>query len=112
MTQENPITREIATSRLIVLNKNMNECGDINRMRLICIQSIILKLLERSLYFHFHKEIIKKLNKAQIGFIGVIGREINLLRLREKCMDLKLQNNDNIFVLFIDITGVYDNINH
>ena len=112
LTQENTITREIATSRLIVLNKNMNECGDINRMRPICIQSTILKLLERSLYFHFHEEIIKKLNKAQIGFIGVIGREINLLRLREKCMDLKLQNNDNIFVLFIDISGAYDNVNN
>ena len=87
LTQENTITREIATSRLIVLNKNMNECGDINRMRPICIQSTILKLLERCLYFHFHDEIIKKLNKAQIGFIVVVGTEINLLRLREKCMN-------------------------
>ena len=111
LTPEIPIPREIATSRLIVLNKNMNECGDINRIRPICIQSTILKLLERSLYFHFHKEIIKKLNKAQIGFIGVVGTEINLLLLREKCMDLKLQNNDNIFVLFIDISGAYDNVN-
>ena len=87
LTPENPIPMEIATSRLIVLNKNMNECGDINRMRPICIQSTILKLLERSLYFHFHKEIIKKLNKAQIGFIGVVGTEINLLLLREKFME-------------------------
>ena len=96
LTPEIPIPREIATSRLIVLNKNMNECGDINRIRPICIQSTILKLLERS-YFHFHEEIIKKLNKAQIGFIGVEGTEINLLRLREKCMELKYR----IVIIFL-----------
>ena len=32
LTQENPIPREIETSRLKVLNKNMNESGDINRI--------------------------------------------------------------------------------
>ena len=79
LTQENPIPREIETSRLKVLNKNMNESGDINRIRPICIQSKILKLLECSLYFHLHEEIIKKLNKAQIDSIGEVGTEINLL---------------------------------
>ena len=71
------------------------------------------KIIRTLFIFSFSwRNITKKLNKAQIGFIGVIGREINLLRLREKCMDLKLQNNDNIFVLFIDISGAYDNVNN
>jgi len=46
------------------------------------------------------------LNKSQIGFIGVVGTEINLLRLREKIMELKRKEKDNIFVLFIDIVDL------
>ena len=97
MTQENPIPREIETSRLKVLNKNMNESGDINRIRPICIQSKILKLLELSLYFHLHEEIIKKLNKAQIDSIGEVGTEINLLH-KEKSVWIK---NYRIMIIFL-----------
>ena len=75
---------KISTSRFITLNNNIEQNGVINRIRPINVQSNILKLLEKRLYYKFHEEIIKKLYNVQIGFISVIDTEVNLIRLREK----------------------------
>ena len=66
LTQENPIPREIETSRLIVLNKNMNESGDINRIRHMYTK-YNFKIIRTFFIFSFswrnHKEIEQSTNR-------------------------------------------------
>ena len=42
----------------------------------------------------------------------ILGTEINLLKLRNECMKLKEAKEDEIYILFIDFSCVYDNVQH
>ena len=50
---------EIATARLVCINKDASKLGDINNIRGIAVNSIIIKLIERLLLKDLKKEIIK-----------------------------------------------------
>ena len=82
---------EIATARLVCINKDASKLGDINNIRGIAVNSIIIKLIERLLLKVLKKEIYRKqlICKEQIGFMEGLGCEVNLLRLRQRCNDIK-----------------------
>ena len=42
----------------------------------------------------------------------ILGTEINLLKLRNECMKLKEAKEDELYILFIDFSWVYDNVQH
>jgi len=42
----------------------------------------------------------------------ILGTEINLLKLRNECMKLKEAKEDELYILFIDFSCVYDNVQH
>ena len=51
---------EIATARLVCINKDASKLGDINNIRGIAVNSIIIKLIERLLLKDLKKEIYRK----------------------------------------------------
>ena len=53
--------------------------------------------MEKCFYKELKDEVIRKIYINQVGFIGVEGTEVNLFRLREKCIQLKKTKSENIF---------------
>jgi len=95
---------EIATARLVCINKDASKLGDINNIRGIAVNSIIIKLIERLLLKDLKKEINQKqlICKEQIEFMEGLGCEVNLLRLRQRCNDIKNVNKGFVkAVIFI-----------
>jgi len=56
--------------------------------------------------------LIKKLNKKQIGLIGVNGTEVNLVRIRKKVYECFVNNRRIVFLLFIKLKNAYDKVIH
>ena len=103
---------EITTARLIMLNKNGENTGNINAIRPISIYGPIFKLLEKSIYEDLYKNIVPKLNKNQTGFVGILGTEVNIVKLRENVFRLYNEQHNNILITFIDFTSAYDTVDH
>jgi hypothetical protein len=106
---------EIATARLVCINKDASKLGDVNNIRGIAVNSIIIKLMERLLLKDLKKEINQKqlICKEQIGFMEGLGCEVNLLRLRQRCNDVKEVNKGFIkAIIFIDLKNAYDTVAH
>jgi hypothetical protein len=104
---------EIATARLVCINKDASKIGDINNIRGIAVNSIMIKLIERLLLKDLKKEINQKklICKEQIGFMEGLGCEVNLLRLRQRCNDIKEVNKGFVkAVIFIDLKNAYDTV--
>ena len=78
------------------INKDASKLGDINNIRGIAVNSIIIKLIELLLLKYLKKEINQKklICKEQIGFMEGLGCEVNLLRLRQRWMILKMSIKD------------------
>ena len=106
---------EIAIARLVCINKYASKLGDINNIRGIAVNSIIIKLIELLLLKYLKKEINQKklICKEQIGFMEGLGCEVNLLRLRQRCNDIKNVNKGFVkAVIFIDLKNAYDTVDH
>jgi hypothetical protein len=106
---------ELATARLVCINKDASKLGGVNNIRGIAVNSIIIKLMERLLLRDLKKEIKQKqlIRKEQIGFMEGLGCEVNLLRLRQRCNDVKNVNKGFIkAVIFIDLKNAYDTVDH
>jgi hypothetical protein len=100
------IPEEITTNRLFCLNKKADEVGDINNIRPIAISSTFMKLIESAILTRLINEINEKkiLCNKQIGFIRGCGTELNLLKLRQRVSDLKLEKNFfTKYLVFIDL---------
>ncbi len=108
----NKNVEEFTMARLIGLNKNGEGPGQLDAIRPISIYGPIFKLLERCLFTDLYKTIVPRLNINQTGFIGVLGTEINLMKLREKVFKLYNEGNNNIFITFIDFKSAYDSVSH
>ena len=66
---------ELAIARLVCINKDSSKLGDVNNIRGIAVNSIIIKLMERLLLRDLKKEIKQKqlIRKEQIGFMEGLG---------------------------------------
>ncbi len=109
------IPEEITTNRLFCLNKKADEVGDINNIRPIAISSTFMKLIESAILTRLINEINEKkiLCNKQIGFIRGCGTELNLLKLRQRVSDLKLEKNFfTKYLVFIDLKNAYDKVVH
>ncbi len=106
------VTEDLVTARLILLNKNADQPGQLNAIRPISIYGPIFKLMERSLYDELYSTIVPKLSKNQVGFIGVLGTEVNLIKLRQNTFNLFKEGCKNITIIFVDFSNAYDSVNH
>ena len=109
------LPEEISTARLVCINKDANKLGDVNNIRGIAVNSILIKLIERLLLNDLKKEIYKKnlIRKEQIGFMEGLGCEVNLLRMRQRCNDVKEINKGyGKAIIFIDLKNAYDTVAH
>ena len=103
----------LSLGRLLCLNKNASEPGNINSIRPIAIMSVIIKICE----FPLLQELKKlKLNNNQIGFLQGMGCEINILRFRQNINDLRYldynrkKKMDKRYILFIDLKAAFDSV--
>ena len=74
-----------------------------------------MKLIESAILTRLIKEINEKkiLCNKQIGFIRGCGTELNLLKLRQRVSDLKLEKNFfTKYLVFIDLKNAYDKVVH
>ena len=62
-----------------------------NKIRPISVYGPIIKLLEKCVYKDLYDQVIKKISICQTDFIGILGTEVNLLKLRNECLKLKKQ---------------------
>lgn len=69
---------EISLARLVYLNKNATEPGNVNGIRPLTIVGIALKIIECPLLEELKKV---KLNPMQLGIREGLGTELNILRL-------------------------------
>ena len=98
---------------MVCINKDASKLGDINNIIGIAVNSIIIKLIERILIKDLKKEINQKqlICKEQIEFMEGLGCEVNLLRLRQRCNDIKNVNKGFVkAVIFIDLKNAYDTV--
>ena len=85
LIQSDIIPPELCLGRLMYLNKNDSEPGNLTSIRPIVIMGVITKLCEQPLLKHL-RDI--KLHKGQIGFRRNLGCEINLMRFRQLIHEL------------------------
>ena len=103
----------LSLGRLLCLNKNANEPGNIDSIRPIVILGVIIKICE---YPHLQALRKMKLNNNQIGFLRGMGCEVNIMRLRQLVHDLKWENYERKkkmekrYLLFIDLKCAFDSV--
>ena len=101
--------------RLMYLNKNASEPGNLTSIRPIVIMGVITKLCEQPLLKHL-RDI--KLHKGQIGFRRNLGCEINLMRFRQLIHELKQldyvrkKKMKERFVQFVDLKMAFDSVKY
>ena len=101
------ILKEHLTARMIFLNKKHPSKPGPQDFRPISILSPLHKVLE-SRFLHELKEMSPKtLFPSQIGFIRGMDITTNIFRMYKFCM---LNQNRNIFILFIDYKNAYNTI--
>ena len=107
------IPEEIITSRLFCLNKVASEPGKLDNIRPIAIFGPLFKIMEKCILEHLMNFINRNkiLSKKQTGFIPKLGCEVNLARLRQRVHDV-LEEDDQSYLLFIDLKNAYDSVNH
>ena len=97
---------EMCTSRLFFLNKEASEIGKLDKIRPIAISSSFIKIIEKCLLSEIVNHINYKelIHKSQIGFADETGCELNLMRIRQKSMEVrKVLPRKNKYILFIDL---------
>ena len=107
------VPENLSLGRLLCLNKNANEPGNINGIRPIAIMSVIIKICEIPLLRELKKV---KLNINQIGFLQGMGCEVNILRFRQTVHDLRYLNYkrnkkmEKRYLLFVDLKCAFDSV--
>jgi len=104
----------LCLGRLMCLNKNSLEPGNLDSLRPIVILGVIIKICEHPLL-----KVLKKiiLNKGQIGFKEGMGCEVNIIRLRQLAHDVQYDGYDRKskmekrYILFIDLKTAFDSVN-
>jgi hypothetical protein len=89
LSSNNYIGPEFNTARLVVLNKNATEVANINNIRPISIHGSLFKLLEKCLYQRLYSTIVPLLSVHQTGFIGTIGTEVNIYKIKRMLSQIK-----------------------
>jgi hypothetical protein len=120
MIATNHIPIDMATSRLVCLNKNGSERGRLDSIRPISVSSTVLKLLQSTIQNKLNEKIYTDgkyqgiLNKKQIGFIKKGGCDLNILRLKAKAKLLlkKKEAGMSKSILFIDFKQAFDSVDH
>ncbi len=109
------LPHQIATGRLLCLNKNRPEPGSLDSIRPITITGVISKLLE----FPLLRELKKvKLSKSQLGFRERMSTEMNIMKLIHKMSYLKKKGYtgnkkmEERYILFVDLRQAFDSVNH
>ena len=115
INRDDDIPSEIILARLVCLNKNGNECGRLDSIRPIAVNTMLTKIMGQCIHMRLGVfiENNKLIDMRQIGFRKGLGGDLNLMRLRQKveCMKAKDAKTEK-FLLFIDFKQAYDSVVH
>ena len=116
MNDNEKIDEELICSRLLCLNKEASEPGNLENIRPISIFGPLVKIMEKVILVHLMKWITnnKIICKKQTGFIPRLGCEVNLARIRQRTYDVLNNGNpeEKKYMLFIDLKNAYDSVDH
>ena len=97
--------------RLVPLNKVFPNTPTRFELRPIMIQSPLVKLLEARFLPKLQLYLIEKLGCEQIGFIPVMGIQVNLYRALQQIIK-RTREKRVVFGLFIDFSNAYNSVPH
>jgi len=106
----------ISESRLLTLNKSLNEIATLENLRPILITSPLKKILEAIILDKLKLKLIgeKIINTAQTGFIPECGTNVNLLKFIGDILDIRDRKgySGKYYICFIDFKAAFDSVNH
>ena len=110
------LPEEIFTARLVCLNKEAGQLGQLDTIRPIAVMSILQKIVEHHLLglIKEHIEANDVISKDQLGFMKELGTDVNILKLRIRAKDLIKEKGSKgrKYLLFIDLRKAYDSVVH
>lgn len=90
----NNFPEDLINNRLFCLNKDINRYYTIDNIRSIAVSNTLIKNLQQIISKDLNSFVKDKISIKQIDFIGLIGTEINLMKLREKSLRCKIENKN------------------
>jgi len=78
----------------------------------IITSSPLVKLLEARLLKRLNNYLIEEMFSGQIEFVPGCGVLLNLTHAADTSQRVRLQENNNIFGIFIDFANAFNTINH
>ena len=104
------LPEETFSARLFLLSTNESATPALEKWRPICIQNIVVRLIEKAIHCHLKwwKWSTLKMANYQTGFQEWISVHVNILRALRLLKTINKRRKDSLFL--VDLTSAYDTI--